>query len=102
MVTKYPVSTRRITLALAGKALPGSGRVQLRDITQYLIIHNWLMVRARSIDPDWPAMLGGFGAGADRWFSVCISRNLDLASLKVQVPSGSQTATGGSLRQPAG
>ena len=41
-------------------------------------------------------------AGADTRFSVCVSRNPDLDNLKVQVPSGSQTATGGSLRQPRG
>ena len=41
------------------------------------------------------------GAGADTLLSVCVSRNTDLDNLKAQVPSESQTATGGSLRRHA-
>jgi hypothetical protein len=42
----------------------------------------------------------GYAAGADTAFSVCVSRSPELDNLKVQVPSGSQTATSGSLRRP--
>jgi hypothetical protein len=39
--------------------------------------------------------------GAGTRFSVCVSRDPDLDNPKIRVPSGSQTATGGSLHQPA-
>ncbi|MGD0223324.1 MAG: hypothetical protein ABSF71_13390 [Terriglobia bacterium] len=44
--------------------------------------------------------LAKLGGGADTRFSVCVPRNPDPDYLNVYVPSGSQTAKGGSLRQP--
>jgi hypothetical protein len=73
-------------LGIEGKAHGQEGAAQLSAAFE---TNEWTFIKIRA------------GAGADTRFSVCVSRNPDPDNLKIQPPSGSQTATGGSLRQPA-
>ncbi len=71
-----------------------------RSLTSFNNVESTSM-SGRALSLSHPRTYGSVSkAGADTRFSVCVSHYPELDNLNVQVPSGSQTATGSSLRQP--